>query len=37
MQFALAWSEKNGNEVPEETMPLEDARRFIADHPRPRT
>lgn len=33
VQFANAWSEKNGDEVPEETMSLEDARRFIADHP----
>ncbi len=33
VQFANAWSEKNGDEVPSETMSLEDAHRFIAHHP----
>ncbi|MFG6491629.1 hypothetical protein [Microbacterium sp. P03] len=33
VQFANAWSEKNGDEVPSETMSLEDAQRFIVDHP----
>jgi hypothetical protein len=33
VQFANAWSEKTGDEVPSETMSLEHAQRFIADHP----
>ncbi|WP_230006023.1 hypothetical protein [Microbacterium sp. Bi128] len=33
VQFANYWSEKNGDEVTEETMSLEDARRWISRHP----
>jgi hypothetical protein len=33
VQFSNAWSEKDGDAVPSETMSLEDAQRFIADHP----
>ncbi|WP_345801635.1 hypothetical protein AAIB33_00630 [Microbacterium sp. AZCO] len=33
VQFRNDWSEKNGDVVPEETMPLKDAQRFIAEHP----
>lgn len=33
VQFKNWWSEKNGDEVPEQVMALEDARRFIAQHP----
>lgn len=33
VQFANYWSEKNGDEVTDETMSLEDARRWVANHP----
>lgn len=33
VQFANDWSEKNGDEVASEVMPLEEAQQFIADHP----
>ncbi|WP_139327305.1 hypothetical protein [Microbacterium sp. RURRCA19A] len=33
VQFANSWSEKNGDEVTDETMSLEEARRWISNHP----
>ncbi|MDR6200255.1 ABC-type nitrate/sulfonate/bicarbonate transport system substrate-binding protein [Microbacterium sp. SORGH_AS428] len=33
VQFKNSWSEKNGDEVTERVMTLEDAQRFIAEHP----
>ena len=33
VQFANYWSEKNGDEVTDEIMSLEDARHWIANHP----
>lgn len=33
VQFKNAWSERNGDEVTERVMSLEDARRFIAERP----
>jgi hypothetical protein len=33
VQFANYWSEKNGDEVTDETMSLEDARRWVSNHP----
>lgn len=34
VQFANYWSEKNGDEVTDEVMSLEDARRSVSNHPR---
>ncbi|WP_460738559.1 hypothetical protein [Microbacterium neimengense] len=33
VQFKNAWSERNGDEVTARVMSLEEARRFIAEHP----
>jgi hypothetical protein len=33
VQFKNYWSEKNGDEVTARAMSLEEARRYIAEHP----
>lgn len=33
VQFKNSWSERNGDEVTDRVMSLEDARRYIAEHP----